>query len=95
MNVVVIPEIKNIFLKSQNVSFSKEKSHFLLWNSQINRKSKHPEEEMIVDEDQYKKIENKIDKYKSQQEDLLNDREKLVKLYQEGIIDSDGEYKEQ
>ena len=104
-NVVAIPDIKNIFIKSQNVSLSKGKSHFLLRDSQINRKRKHPEEEMKVDEDQYKKIEklqttiqsleNKIDKYKSQQEDLLNDREKLVKLYQEYIIDSNGEYKEQ
>ena len=84
---------------------SKGKSHFLLWDSQINRERKHPGEEIKVDEDQYKKIEklqttiqsleNKIDEYKSQQENLLNDRKKLIKLYQEDIIDSNGEYKEQ
>ena len=58
MNIVAIPEIKNIFLKSQNVSLSKGKSHFLLRDSQIYRKRKHPEKEMKADEDRYKKIEN-------------------------------------
>ena len=105
MNIVAIPEIKNIFLKSQNVSLSKGKSHFLLRDSQINRKRKHPEKEMKADEDRYKKIEklqatiqsleNKIDEYKNLQEYLLNDREKLVIFIKRVIIDSDEEYKEQ
>ena len=34
-----------------------------------------------------------ISKYESNQEVLLADRGKLWKLYEEGIIDSEGEYK--
>ena len=37
INIVEIPEIKNIFLNSQNVSLSKLKFHFLLRDSHINR----------------------------------------------------------
>ena len=35
----------------------------------------------------------KIDEYQRNQGELLRDREKLVKLYDEEVIDSDGEYK--
>ena len=34
-----------------------------------------------------------IDEYEKNQDELFKDREKLVKLYDEGIIDSDGECK--
>ena len=104
MNVVAIPEIRNIFIKSQNVSLSKGKSHFLLRDSQVGRKRRHPEVEMKVDNDHFHKIEklqatiesleSKLSEYQSIQEDLLIDRGKLVKLYQDGIVDSDGEYKQ-
>ena len=52
INIVEIPEIKNIFLNSQNVSLSKLKFHFLLRDSHINRKRKHLKVKMKVDEDQ-------------------------------------------
>ena len=37
------------------------------------------------------KIENEIDEYKRREELSLKDKEKLVILYQEGYINSDGE----
>ena len=104
LNVEAIPEIVNIFAKSQNVSVSKGKSHFLMRGDQGYWKRKHPDEEMKVDNDQLKiieelshkitSLEEKIDDYAKNEHELLLDREKLVKLYQEGVIDSDGEPKD-
>ena len=37
-------------------------------------------------------LEFKIDEYEKIQDELLTDRGKLVKLYEEGVIDSDGEH---
>ena len=74
----------------------------MLRGSQVGRKRKHPEEEMKVGNDHFHKIEklqitiesleSKVSEYQSIQEDLLIDRGKLVKLYQDGKVDSDGEY---
>ena len=36
-------------------------------------------------------MKSRIDEYEKNQDELLKDREKLVKLYDEGIIDSDEE----
>ena len=104
MNVEAIPEIVNIFAKSQNVSVSKGKSHFLMWKDQIDRKRKHTDEVMKDDNDQLKKIEKlnhkvasleeKIDAYARNEHELLLDREKLFKIYIEEAIDSDGELKD-
>ena len=103
MNVEAIPEIVNIFAKSQNVSVSKGKSNFLMRKDQIDRKRKHPDEEMKDDNNQLKKIEElnhkvasleeKIDAYARNEHELLLDREKLAKLYMERAIDSDDEIK--
>ena len=38
-----------------------------------------------------KSLENKIKEYQANQDLFLQDKEKLVKLYQGGYIDSDGE----
>ena len=102
MNVVAIPEIIRIFAKSQSVSISKEKSHYLMRDARRDLKRKHPEEEMKVDEKYDRNVEKiqskilsleeKINEYETNQNDLLNDRGKLVKLYEEGVINSDGEY---
>ena len=102
LNVVAIPEIIKIFAKSQNVSISKGKSHFLMRDCQLGRKRKHPDEEMKDEVNQsakvnelqktIKSLEFKIDEYEKRQDDLLSDRGKLVKLYEEGYIDSDGEH---
>ena len=102
LNVVAIPEIISIFSKSQNVSISKGKSRFLMRDYQVGRKRKHPDEEMKEDIDHSKKIDElkttirslefKIDEYEKTQDELLTDRGKLVKLYEEGVIDVDGEH---
>ena len=42
-----------------------------------------------------KSLENKIKEYQANQDLFLQDKEKLVKLYQGGYIDSDGEIIEQ
>ena len=86
------------------MSVSKGKSHFLMRGDQGYWKRKHPDEEMKVDNDQKKMIdelshkitslEEKINDYAKNEHELLLDREKLVKLYQEGVIDSDGEPKD-
>ena len=39
------------------------------------------------------KMQEWIDANEKTQDELLIDREKLVKLYDQGVIDSDGEYK--
>ena len=39
MNFEAIPEIINIFAKSQNVSVSKDKSHFLMKKDRIEREN--------------------------------------------------------
>ena len=100
----LIPEIISIFSKSQNVSVSKEKSHLLMRDCNVGIKRKNPDEEMKEDINHNKKIDKlkttikslefKIDEYEKNQDELLADRGKLVKLYQEGVIDSDGEYAE-
>ena len=102
LNVVAIPEIISIFLKSQNVSVSIGKSHFLMKDCNVGIKRKNPDEEMEENINHNKKIDElktsikslefKIDEYEKNQDELLTDRGKLVKLYQEGVIDSDGEY---
>ena len=69
---------------------------------QVGRKRKHPDEEMKEDIDHSKKIDElkttirslefKIDEYEKTQGEHPTDRGKLVKLYEKGIIDSDGEH---
>ena len=103
MNVEAIPEIINIFANSQNVSISKGKSHFLMRDTKKFRKRKWPDEEMKMEDGRQKIIDDlsskiailkkKIDEYNQKEDELLSDRGKLVKLYEEGIIDSDGEAK--
>ena len=39
------------------------------------------------------KMQERIDAYEKTQDELLIDRGMLVKLYDQGVIDSDGEYK--
>ena len=105
MNVVAIPEIIRIFAKSQSVSISKGKSRYLMRDARRDLKRKHPEEEMKVDEKYDRNVEKlqskilsleeKINEYETNQNDLLNDRGKLVKLvklYEERVINNDGEY---
>ena len=74
------------------------------WETQkILEKRKLPDEEMKMNDGRQKIIddlsskiailEKKIDEYNQKEDELLSDRGKLVKLYEEGIIDSDGDAK--
>ena len=104
LNVAAILEIISILSKSQNVSVSKGKSHFLMRDCNVGIKCKNPDEEMKEDLNHSKKIDElkttinalefKIYEYEKNQDELLADRGKLVRLYKEGVIDSDGEYVE-
>ena len=102
INVVAIPEIIGIFAKSQSVLISKGKSHYLMRDARRDLKLKNPEEEMKVDEKYDRNVEKlqskilsleeKINEYKTNQNDLVNDRGKLMRFYEERVINSDSEY---
>ena len=101
-NVKALPEFVNIFQSSKNISTDKGRSHFL-----IKTAGKRKWEEVKKDDaeqlrwtvkenkllqDKIDKLHERIVKYESVQNDLLADRGKLCKLYEEGIVNSDGEY---
>ena len=101
LKVDAIPEILSIFSKSKNVSYMNGRTHFLLRSTQKGIKRKYNDIEMDRKEEEdraidrfkskIKDLENEIDEYKSREDLLLQDKEKLVILYQNGYIDSDGE----
>ena len=101
LNVEAIPEIINIFAKSSNVSYMKGRTHFLMRPSKDSRKRKYTEIEMDSKEEEQKEIsrfkskveelEEEIEQFKKREELFLKDNEKLVILYQDGYINSDGE----
>ena len=96
-----IPAIVAIFKNSHNVSYEKGMSHFLL-AKYANRHRRH-EYSMNVDwreeskgaslslKSKIVKLESKINEYKNIEEEFFDIKEKLIKLYQIGAIDSDGE----
>ena len=105
MNVKVLPEFVNIFQSAKNISTERGCSHFLI-KTAGKRKWDQVKEEDVEQlrntikqnkllENKIAKMKEKIDEFEKIQDELLIDRGKLVKLYQEGIVDSDGEYKEQ
>ena len=98
------PEIIDIIKRSNAISTSKGKSHFLL-RSPIKRKSKRQiEQEKMkaeADENYVNELQDKLEEMRStiEQFDQINEeafenKEKLAKLYQLSIIDSDGDVKE-
>ena len=101
LNLDAILEIVNIFSKSNNVSYMKGRIHFLMRSTNNARKRKYADIEMDNKEEETKEIskvnakikdlENEIDEYKRREELFLKDKEKLMILYQEGYINSDGE----
>ena len=98
---VAIPEIAKIFSSSQNVSYEKGRTHFLLRDFNRKRKWYEIENDMNVDfksndkvkelEAKIKSLEEQVENFNNAQDELLKDKEKLVVLYQKGVIDSDGE----
>ena len=100
-NVEAIPTIVAIFKNLQNVSYEKDRSYFLL-AKYANRHRRH-EDSMNVDRREESKeaslslkskieeLELKINEYKNREEEFFDNKEKLIKLYQIRVIDSDGE----
>ena len=102
-NIKALPEFINIFQSSKNISTDNGRSHFLLKTAGKRKweEVKKDDEELLRDtikenkllQDKIAGLQNSIAKYEANQEELLADRGKLWKLYEEGIVDSDGEYK--
>ena len=103
MNVKVLPEFVNIFKSSKNISTERGRSHFLLktagkrkWDEvkeeDVEQLRNYAKQNQLLEE-KITNMQERINEYAKNQDELLEDRGKLVKLYQEGIIDSDGEYK--
>ena len=102
LKVEAIPEIISIFSRSKNVSVMNGRTHFLM------RKEKHQSKRSYQDRvmndaevtkeniskltDKIKDLEEKINAHQNREDLLLQDKEKLCKLYELGVIDSDGEY---
>ena len=104
LGVTTRPEIIDIFKKSKAVSTSKGKSHFLLRPvairnaniGRLNEEEKAEDNARITNDlkDKLDEMKTQITKYERDQEEAFVNKEKLVKLYDRGIIDSDGEYNE-
>ena len=99
LNVETMPEIVSIF--TQNVSYENGRSHFLL--TKYKNKHNKDADTMNVDRIEESKehrlnlitkiseLESKIKKFDSRVEEAFENKEKLIKLYQLGAIDNDGE----
>ena len=84
----------------KNVSVSRGRTHFLLREHNIKRKASELETDdrlLELAQDKIEQLElkiakqqDKIDEHERLEESLLKDKEKLIKLYQEGYIDSAG-----
>ena len=102
LSVTAIPEIANIFAASKNVSYCNGRTHFLMRSKPSRNKRKLHEMEVDTIEEtkeantklakKISELEKAIDEHKRREDLFLQDKEKLVKLYQMGKIDSDGEY---
>ena len=104
LQVEAVPEIISIFSRSKNVSLMNGRTYFLL------RKKRNPGKGSLLDREmeeaeetkenitkltsKIEELEEKINVHQRREDELLQDKEKLCKLYELGIIDSDGEYNE-
>ena len=104
LQVEAVPEIVSIFSRSKNVSLMNGRTYFLL------RKKRNPGKRSLLDREmeeaeetkenitkltsKIEELEEKINVHQRREDELLQDKEKLCKLYELGIIDSDGEYNE-
>ena len=103
LNVVALPQFVKMFAASNNVSVFRGRTHYLMREPKRIRKVYEMETEnqqLEVANDKIKQLEIKVAKQQDLIEEqekikdsLLEDKGKLVKLYQEGYIDSDGEPK--
>ena len=101
MDLAAIPEIAKIFSESHNISYEKGRSHFLIRDFKRKRKWYEMEEELKIDGQgsskldelklKIKQLDEKVATHEEREDGFLKDKEKLVILYQNGIIDNDGE----
>ena len=105
LGIIAKPEIIDIFKNSKSISTSKGNSNFLLRpvikkNGRINRREeeeKAEENSRIIHDlkERLDEMNSQITLYERDQEVAFENKEKLAKLYEKGVIDSDGEYKEE
>ena len=104
MSVKALPEFISIFGKSDCVPVQNGKTHYLLkaagrrkWSQMEDdnrdRLMKAKDEAIRLNET-INSLQQKIEYYRNRDAEYLENKEKLVKLYQQDIIDSDGELKE-
>lgn len=103
LGIQALPEFVNIFMKSNSVSTSKGKSHFLMRkvkqraakgsSEEHKESSKEKSEDVKQLETKLKELQNKISWFEEKEEEAFHNKGQLSKLYELGVIDSDGEYK--
>ena len=96
-------KVLQYFWKAKNISTERGSSHFLIKTAGKRKwedvKNEDAEQLRVTAKDNkllHEKItimQERIDAYEKTQDELLLDRGKLVKLYDQEVIDSDGEYK--
>ena len=101
LNVLVKPEFMNIFKNSQSISTQKGKTHFLtrpptLTKSQLMLKNIEKEKEKSDSKVEFLKTEllklkDKIAIMEENQKEAADNEAKLAKLYDQGIINEDGD----
>ena len=102
LNIKALPEFINILKSSKNISTDNGRFHFLLKTAGKRKweevkkddaeQLRYTLKENRILQDKIEKLHEKMVKYEDAQNGLLADRGKLCKLYQEGIINSDGVY---
>ena len=103
LNVKALPEFVEIFNKSQNISVQKGRSHYLLkrcgkrkWDQMEddNREQLKRANIMISDlNKEFQKMEFEIQLYKEMEDKYIDNKAILERLYNDKVIDSDGEQK--
>ena len=104
LTVKALPEFINIFKNSKNVSVENGRTNHLIkrfgkrkWDQMENTdkdKLLDANKNLEALKKQIEQLEDKIENYEHNENALLQDKEKLYKLYEAGYIDSDGEIKE-
>ena len=100
LKVEAIPEIVSIFSRSKKVSVMNGRTHFLMRKEKHHSKRSYQDRAMNDAEETKENIcklagkindlEDKINAHQNREDLLLQDKEKLWKLYELGVIDSDG-----
>ena len=104
LEINVKDEFVEIFKNSKSISTSRGKTYFLARKQRAiaeeaknvaDEEVKGPaEEEVLHLKEKLDELSEKIHDYEQMEEDALKHKESLSKLYERGIINSDGEYVE-